>query len=78
MDISDEQRVALGLPPSTLKGWWYWLRYWSPAAFWWTRVRTLKEPIRLGVGVLFVTSMFLLMCAVVIFVISAIVAWIGN
>jgi hypothetical protein len=24
------QRIALGLRPRTLKGWWFWLRYWSP------------------------------------------------
>ena len=35
--ITEEQRIALGLPPSTWAGWWFWLRYWSPPAFWWAR-----------------------------------------
>jgi hypothetical protein len=32
--MREEQRIALGLRPRTLKGWWFWLRYWSPLAEW--------------------------------------------
>jgi hypothetical protein len=35
LDLTDEyQRVALGLRPRTLKGVWWWFRYWSPFAHW--------------------------------------------
>jgi len=30
--MTEEQRIALGLPPRTLRGWWFWLRCWSPIA----------------------------------------------
>jgi hypothetical protein len=30
--VSDEQRIALGFRPRTLRGWLFWLRYWSPPA----------------------------------------------
>ena len=40
---TEEQRIALGLCPKTLRGWLFWVRYWSPPAFWWLR---LKEWIR--------------------------------
>lgn len=39
MPISEEQRIALGFRPRTLAGWWFWLRYWSPMAFWWAVLR---------------------------------------
>lgn len=32
--LSEEQRIALGLRPRTLSGWWFWLCYWSPLARW--------------------------------------------
>jgi hypothetical protein len=28
--MKEQQRIALGLRPRTLSGWWFWLRYWSP------------------------------------------------
>ena len=28
-------RIALGLRPRTLAGWWFWFRYCSPFAQWW-------------------------------------------
>jgi hypothetical protein len=31
--MTERQRIALGLRPRTLSGWWFWLRYWSPVAF---------------------------------------------
>jgi len=36
--VPDEQRVALGFRPRTVRGWWYWLRYWSWPALWWRRL----------------------------------------
>lgn len=35
--VSEEQRIAFGCRPRTLAGWWFWLRYWSPLAFWWAK-----------------------------------------
>lgn len=35
--VTEEQRIALGLRPRTIRGWWFWLRYWSPLAEWWRR-----------------------------------------
>ncbi len=32
--LKEEQRIALGLRPRTVAGWWFWFRYWSPVAFW--------------------------------------------
>jgi len=28
--MKEYQRIALGFRPRTLRGWWFWLRYWSP------------------------------------------------
>lgn len=36
---NEEQRIALGFPPRTLRGWWFWLCYWSPPALWLLRWR---------------------------------------
>jgi hypothetical protein len=36
--VTDEQRIALGYRPRTLRGWWCWCRSWSPLAFWWRAV----------------------------------------
>jgi hypothetical protein len=34
--MNEEQRIALGLRPRTLRGFWFWVRYWSPPALaWW-------------------------------------------
>ena len=34
--LADEQgRIALGLRPRTMRGWIFWLRYWSPVGLWW-------------------------------------------
>lgn len=33
--FTEEQRIALGLRPRTLRGWWFWLRYWSGIWRWW-------------------------------------------
>jgi len=35
--MNERQRIALGLRPRTLGGWWFWLWYWSPIALWWQR-----------------------------------------
>ena len=35
--ITEEQRIALGFWPRTLRGWWFWFLYWSPAARLWRR-----------------------------------------
>lgn len=32
MPVTEQQRIALGFRPRTLRGWWFWLRYWSPPA----------------------------------------------
>lgn len=37
--MTEQQRVALGLRPRTLAGWWFWLCYWSPLACWWQGAR---------------------------------------
>jgi hypothetical protein len=37
--MTEEQRIALGFRPITLRGWWYWLRHWSPVAEWWATRR---------------------------------------
>jgi hypothetical protein len=37
--ISEEQRIAVGFRPRTLRGWWFWLRCWSPPALYCTRIR---------------------------------------
>jgi hypothetical protein len=37
--LSEEQRIALGFRPRTLRGWAFWLRYWSPPALWWLRLK---------------------------------------
>jgi hypothetical protein len=31
----DEMDVSFGLRPRTLRGFLFWLRYWSPPARWW-------------------------------------------
>ena len=41
-EMTEEQRIALGFRPRTLRGWLFWLRYWSPPALWWLR-RTRGE-----------------------------------
>lgn len=33
MSLSERQRIVLGFRPRTMRGWWFWLRYWSPLAF---------------------------------------------
>ena len=35
--ITEEQMIVLGFRPRTVKGWWFWLRYWSLPAIWLTR-----------------------------------------
>lgn len=40
--ITERQLIALGFRPRTLRGWLFWLCYWSPIAEawhtrWWTR-----------------------------------------
>lgn len=37
----EKQQIALGFRPRTVRGWWFWLRYWSPPAIWrqWWRGR---------------------------------------
>lgn len=30
--FTERERIALGLRPRTMDGWWFWLRYWSPFA----------------------------------------------
>jgi hypothetical protein len=37
--LTEEQRVVLGYRPRTLRGWWFWLKYWSPPAIWLVRLR---------------------------------------
>ena len=37
--MTEEQRIALGFRPRTARGWWFWLRFWSPPAFWWMKLR---------------------------------------
>jgi hypothetical protein len=32
--MTEEQRIAFGLRPRTLRGCWFWLIYWSPPALW--------------------------------------------
>lgn len=32
--MTEQQRIALGEPPSSLGGFWFWLKYWSPLATW--------------------------------------------
>jgi hypothetical protein len=36
--MTEQQRIALGLRPRTLSGWWFWARFWSPPVFWWKRL----------------------------------------
>lgn len=31
--MGEKRRIALGLRPRTLRGWWFWLSYWSPIAW---------------------------------------------
>lgn len=38
----EEGRIALGLRPRTLAGFWFWLRYWSPLAALWRRLRGIR------------------------------------
>jgi len=35
--IAERQSIALGYRPRTVKGWLFWLRYWSPLARIWRR-----------------------------------------
>jgi hypothetical protein len=35
--MTEEQRIAVGLRPRTVAGWWFWLRHWSPLAQWFKR-----------------------------------------
>jgi hypothetical protein len=42
--ISEEQRIALGFRPRTLRGWWFWFRYWSATAFWWRGRHRFGQP----------------------------------
>jgi hypothetical protein len=39
--VIDEEhlRIATGRRPRTLRGWWFWFRFWSPIARWWRRAR---------------------------------------
>jgi hypothetical protein len=37
--MTEEQRIAIGFRPRTVRGWWFWFRYWSPPAFWWLWLR---------------------------------------
>jgi hypothetical protein len=37
--MTEYQRIALGLRPRTLRGWWFWLRHFSPIAAGWYRWR---------------------------------------
>lgn len=37
--MTEEQRIALGYRPRTARGWWFWVRYWSPPALWWHKLR---------------------------------------
>lgn len=41
--MTEQQRIALGLQPRTLAGWWFYLRYWSPVALWWLRWRRREQ-----------------------------------
>jgi hypothetical protein len=52
LTLTEKQKIALGFWPSTLAGWWFWLRYWSPLARAWRACRTwldqMAEKIRTG------------------------------
>lgn len=37
--IAERQLIAIGGRPRTLRGWWFWLRYWSLLARAWRRLR---------------------------------------
>jgi len=41
--LTEEQRIVLGFRPRTLRGWWFWLRYWSPPALWWEKRQDKKR-----------------------------------
>jgi len=31
--MGEQKQIALGLWPRTIRGWWFWLQYWSPIAW---------------------------------------------